>query len=180
MLPEVQQTIVSIGLAFLGVYFTIQLARGFLRYQRFRAVRPTALATWSLPRPPQAAWLIGLGVVGGFLALLNGWLQRPALDVYGLAIMSTYFLTMVPLALRVRPGLYRDGVWADAGFLRWDDIARIAFVETPQIVLLLVPRRGGGSHRLAVPPDEYGEVRKLLQEKLKAGALRLDPALLGL
>jgi len=180
MLPELQQRIVGAGLAFLGVYFTIQLARGFMRYQRFREVRPTALATWPLPRPPQAAWLLGLGVLGGFLALLNGWLQRPVLHVYGLAVMSAYFLTMVPLALRVRPGLYRDGVWADADFLRWDDIARIAFVETPQIVLLLVPRRGGRSHRLAVPPDEYGEVRKLLQEKMKTGALHLDSAILGL
>jgi len=180
MLPELQQRIVSLGLVALGVYFTIQLARGLLRYQRYRRLRGSALATWPPARPPQAAWLVGLGVVGGLLAALNAWLHRPPLHVYGLAVMSLYFLVMVPLALRIEPGLYEEGVWADVGFIRWDDVARIAFVETPQIVLLLVPRGGGRSRRLAVPPDEYGEVRKLLHEKMKAGALHLDPSILGL
>jgi len=180
MLTELQQRIVSLGLVGLGVYFTVQLLRGLLRYQRFRRLWPTALTTWETTRPPQAGWLVSLGIVGGLLALLNGWLQRPPLHVYGLAVMSAYFLIMVPLALRIRPGLYEDGVWADGGFLPWSEIARVAFVESPQIVLLLVPRRGGRSQRLAVPPGEYGEVRKHLHEKMRAGVLQLDPAILGL
>ena len=180
MVSELEQRIISLGLVGLGVYFTIQFARGLASYQRFRRLRPTALATWSPPRPPQASWLLALGAFGGVLALVNGWLQRPVLHVYGLAVMSVYFLVMVPLALRVRPGLYRDGVWADAGFIRWDDVARIAFVESPQIMLLLLPRRGRRSFRLPVPPDEYGEVRKLLNEKMKTGALQLEPSILGL
>jgi len=180
MLSELQQRIVSLGLVGLGVYFTVQLARGLLRYRRFRVLRPTALTTWEAPRPPQAAWLVGLGIVGGLLAVLNGWLHRPPIHVYGLAVMSAYFLIMVPLALRMRPGLYDGGVWADGEFLPWGEIARVAFVESPQIVLLLVPRRGGRSHRLAVPPGDYGAVRKLLHEKMRAGALQLDPAILGL
>jgi len=55
-----------------------------------------------------------------------------------------------------------------------------AFRETPDIVLILLPRRGTRSFRLPVPPAEYGAVRKLLAEKARAGALSLEPAILGL
>ena len=160
MLPATQQEIVSLGLLVLGVYFTVQLIRGLLGYQRYRRVRPTAVATWAAPRQAQTVWLVALGVVGGVLALLNAWLQRPVYHVYGLAIMSAYFLVMVPLATRIRLGLYEDGIWADAGFIRWEQIGRVAFVETPEILVLLVPRQGRRTFRLPVPPTEYGSVRK--------------------
>ena len=71
-------------------------------------------------------------------------------------------------------------MWAHRGFLRWTDVGRIAFVETPQIVLLLQPRRGGASFKLPVPAGDYGAVRKVIEEKARAGVLRLDPAILGL
>lgn len=180
MLPETQQKIVSLGLVALGVYFTVQLIRGLWGYQRYRKVRPTAVATWDAPRQAQTFWLVALGLFGGALAVLNAWLQRPSYHVYGLAVMSAYFLVMVPLATRIRLGVYKEGIWADAGFIRWEDIARVAFFETPGILLLLVPRKGRGSFRLPVPPTEYGGVRKLLAEKARDGALQLDPAILGL
>jgi hypothetical protein len=182
LLTPLQERIISLGLIGLGVYFTVQLARGLAGYLRFRRVRPTALVSWPVPRPAPLPWLVALslGALGAVLALVNGWLGRPASHVYGLAVMAAYFLVMVPLATRIRLGLYRDGVWGDVGFLRWADVARIAFVERPQIVLVLLPRKGGGSLRLPVPPGEYGAVRKLLEEKARAGALRLDPAILGL
>jgi hypothetical protein len=34
--------------------------------------------------------------------------------------------------------------------------------------------------KLPVPGAEYGTVRKLLEEKTRAGALRLEPGLLGI
>jgi hypothetical protein len=180
MLPATQQKIITLGLLALGVYFTVQLGRGLLGYQRYRRVRSTALATWAAPRQAQTVWLVALGAFGGGLAVLNAWLQRPPYHVYGLAVMSAYFLVMVPLATRIRLGLYRDGIWADAGFIRWEEVARIAFLETPDIILLLLPREGRGSFRLPVPGKEYGGVRKLLAEKARDGALQLDPAILGL
>jgi hypothetical protein len=180
MLPATQERIVSLGLLGLGVYFTVQLVRGLLGYRRYLLVRPTALVTWPAPRQALTGWLVALGAFGGALAVLNAGLQRPPHHVYGLAVMSVYFVVMVPLATRIRLGLYRDGVWADAGFIRWENIARIAFRESPDVVLLLVPRRGGGSFRLPVPSGEYGTVRKLLAEKSRAGNLHLDPAILGL
>jgi hypothetical protein len=180
MLPPFQQWVLSVGLLGLGVYFAVQLVRGLLAYRRYVRVSRTAIATWPAPRPPLAAALFVLGLLGGAIAIVNAAMGRPIHHVVGLALMAVYFLVMVPLALRIRLGVYRDGVWADRGFLRWGDVARVAFLESPQLVLLLQPRRGGVSFRLPVPPDEYGTVRKLLDEKAREGELRLEPAILGI
>lgn len=180
MLPPFQQHLISLGLLGLGVYFFVQLARGLAGYLRFRAVWPTALLTWPTPRPAQLPWLLLMGAMGAVTALVNAWLHRPPHHVIGLALMAAYFLGLVPLARRIRLGIYRDGVWAHRGFLRWKDVSRIAFVETPQIVLLLQPRQGGASFKLPVPAEEYGTVRKVIEEKVRAGVLQLDPAILGL
>ncbi len=181
MLPPLQQRLVDVGLVGLGLYFAVQLARGIAGYLRYRRVAPTALITWPAPAPAQLPWLFLLGLLGAATAAFNAWMGRPLLHVVGLGLMAVYFLGLVPLARRIRLGLYRDGVWAHRGFLRWGDVARIAFVERPQIVVLLLqPRRGRASFKLPVPGAEYGTVRKLIEEKARAGALRLDPGILGL
>jgi len=57
----------------------------------------------------------------------------------------------------------------------------MAFRETPEIVLLLIPRgRPARTRQMWVPPGEYGAVRKLLEDKLRAGALNVDAGILGL
>jgi hypothetical protein len=178
VLTPFQQQLVSLGLAFLGIYFAIQLVRGIAGYLRYRRVAPTALVTWPTPRPARLPLLTGLGVLGAVLAVLNASNGRPVHHVLGLALMAVYFLGMVPLARRIRFGVYRDGVWAHRGFVGWGDVARIAFVEGPPIVLLLNPRRGGASYKLPVPGEEYGTVRKLLDEKARTGALQLEPVIL--
>lgn len=180
MLTADQQQIVSLGLAFLGLYFAVQLARGTLGFLRYRRVAPTALATWPTPRPARLPLLIALGVSGAVLAPVLALQHKPVHHVAGLALMAVYFLGMVPLARRIRLGVYRGGVWAHRGFLPWRDVARIAFVEGPPIVLLLKPRRGSSSYKLPVPGAEYGAVRKLLEEKAREGVLNLEPAILGI
>ncbi len=180
VLPPLQQQLISAGLLGLGLYFAVQLARGIAGYLRYRRVVPTALVSWPTPRPAQLPWITALGVLGAATAAFNAWLERPVHHVVGLALMAVYFLGMVPLARRIRLGLYRDGVWAHRGFLRWGDVARIAFVEGKPIVLLLQPRRGGASYKLPVPGSEYGTVRKVLEEKERAGSLHLEPGILGI
>jgi hypothetical protein len=175
-----QQEVVSLGLAFLGLYFAVQLVRGLAGFRRYRRVAPTALTTWPTPPPARLPLLIALGVAGAILAAVLAGQGKPVHHVVGFALMAVYFLGMVPLARRIRLGAYRDGVWAHRGFLRWQDVARIAFVEGPPIVLLLQPRRGGPSYKLPVPGSEYGTVRKLLEEKARQGVLHLDPAILGI
>jgi hypothetical protein len=180
MLPPFQQQIIDVGLLGLDLYFAVQLVRGLAGYLRWRRLAPTAVVTWPAPPPAQLPWLVALGLVGAATTVFNAWMHRPPLHVLGLALMAVYFLGLVPLARRIRLGLYGDGVWAHRGFLRWQDVARIAFVETPQVVLLLQPRRGGTSYKLPVPGEEYGTVRKVLEEKARAGVLHLDPAILGI
>jgi hypothetical protein len=180
VLTPLQERIIGLGLVGLGVYFFVQLVRGFAGYLRFRSVRPTALLTWPAPRPAQLPWLLAMGVAGAITAAINAGLHRPAHHVAGLVLMAVYFLGLVPLARRIRLGLYRDGVWAHRGFLRWSEVARIAYVEGSPIVLLLQPRRGGASFKLPVPGEDYGAVRKVIEEKARTGVLRLEPAILGL
>lgn len=174
------ETILSLGLAGLGVYFAVLLVRGFLGYARFRRVRPTAVLTWPVPRSQQLPWLVALGVVNVALTVLNGLIGRPVHHVVSLGLMALYFVLMVPLASRIRLGFYRDGVWADAGFLPYQRIGRMAFRETPVIELVLLPRGGSGSFRLPVPPEEYGAVRKLLEEKIREQILTVETGILGL
>ena len=180
MLTAGQEQLVSVGLAFLGLYFAVQLLRGAAGFLRYRSVAPTALATWPTPRPARFPLLIALGVSGAVLAPVLASQHKPFHHVVGLALMAIYFLVLVPLARRIRLGLYRGGVWAHRGFLPWGEVARIAFVEGPPIVLLLKSRRGSASYKLPVPGSEYGAVRKLLEEKTREGVLNLEPAILGI
>ena len=173
-------TLMTVGLLGLGVYFAVLLARGLMGYSRFRTVKSTAVLTWPVPRPSNYRLLIGLGFMGLLLSAVNLYLGRPAPHVASLFLMALYFVVMVPLARRIELGLYRDGVWADAGFLPYAAIARMAFREGQEIVLVLVPRGGAAPFRLPVPAAEYGAVRRFLQDKIRTRDLNMDGAILGL
>ena len=180
MLPVSNETVLSVVLLGLGLYFSVLLIRGLRGYLLFRKVRPTALLTWPVPRSGQLPFLLALGVVATAVTALNAYLDRPLHHVLSQALMAAYFILMVPLCQSIRLGFYDDGVWADTGFLPYAKIGRIAFRETPEIVLILLPRGGSGSFRLPVPPEEYGAVRKVLEEKIRARVLNVEAGILGL
>ena len=171
--------IVTVALFALAIYFSVLVVRMLSLLLLFRRVKSTALLTWTLPRPQFPAFAVMLGLVAAGLAVTLATLGRPFHHVYSQGIMALYFLLIVPVARRIPLGVYRDGVWADGGFLPWSHVARMAFRETPEIVLVLL-RRGGGAFRLPVPPEEYGAVRKLLEEKSRAHVLNVDTPILGL
>jgi len=173
-------TFLTLGLMALGIYFSVLLLRGLAGYLRFRRVWPTALLTWPVQRPLHFRMLLTLGVVSAAVTLLNLLLGRPLPHVVSQAVMALYFILMVPLSARIHLGFYRDGVWADTGFLPYAQIGRLAFRETPEIVLILVPRDGSSSFRLPVPPGEYGAVRKMIEEKVRARVLNFEAGILGL
>jgi hypothetical protein len=173
-------TLLTLILLALAIYFTVLVTRAMAAYLKFRRLAPTALVSWTPPRTRYLSWLVALGVVSFAVAVLNGTLNRPFHHVYSQGVMAAYFIVMVPLVAKIRPGLYRDGVWGDRGFLSWDRIGRIAFVETPEIVLVLVPRGGSNPIRLLVPAEDYGTVRKVLEEKIRARQLTMEKAILGL
>ncbi len=174
------EAVLSFALPALGLYFSVLWLRGLLGYRRFRSLRATALATWPVPRQRQARALLLLGAAAAGVALLNVVMRRPLHHVASQALMASYFMWMVPLAARIRLGFYRDGVWADAGFLAWGDIRRLSFREAPELVLVLLPRRGARSFRLPLPPDEYGRARKIVDEMVRSHALDLEPSIPGL
>jgi hypothetical protein len=158
----------------------VLIARGLAGYRLFLKVRPTALLTWPVRRPAHFPFLLALGVVAAALAVINSTMNRPFHHVYSQGVMAVYFTVMVPLSARIQLGLYRDGVWADAGFLPYEKIARMAFREAPEIVLIMVPRGRSGPFRLPVPSSEYGAVRKILEEKIRARVVNVEKAILGL
>jgi len=168
-------TVVLVGI---GVYFSVLLARGFAGYLRFRRMRPMAVVTWRVRR--STAFALVLGVVSLAVAILNTSLGRPFLHLWGQYATAAYFILMVPLSTRIRLGLYRDGVWADTGFLPYARIGRMAFREGSEIVLVLLQRGAARAFRLAVPPEEYGAVRKVIEEKIRERVVNMEAGILGL
>jgi len=158
----------------------VLIARGLAGYRLFLKVRPTALLTWPVRRPAHFPFLLALGAIAAALAVINSTMNRPFHHVYSQGVMAVYFTVMVPLSARIQLGLYRDGVWADAGFLPYEKIARMAFREVPEIVLIMVPRGRSGAFRLPVPSSEYGAVRKILEDKIRARVVNPEKAILGL
>ena len=165
----------------LAVYFSALLVWSVARYAKFRRLHPTALLTWPSRPPRNWRFLVGLDALSGAVALLNGVLQRPFHHVYSQGVMSIYFLLIVPLTSHIRLGFYEAGVWSESGFVPYERIKRLAFRETPEIVLLLLSRGARArAFRLPVPPEEYGAARRLLDDKVREHALTIDDAILGL
>ncbi len=174
------ETLLTIMLSGLGVYFTVLLTRGLRGYLFFRKVRATALLTWPSGRPAHFRMMQVLGVISTGVTFLNSYLDRPLAHVLSQAVMAVYFVFMVPLAANIHLGLYRDGVWSATGFLPYPRIGRMAFRETPEIVLVLLSRDGPRSFLLPVPAAEYGAVRKVLEEKIREHVVMPEKAILDL
>jgi hypothetical protein len=172
------ETMLTVVLAGIGVYFSVLLARDFAGYLRFRRLRQTAVVTW--PARRSMTFALVLGVVSLAVAIINTSLHRPFSHLYGQYATAAYFMLMVPLSARIRPGLYRDGVWADTGFLPYARIGRMTFREGPEIVLILLQRGAARAFRLPVPAEEYGAVRKVLEEKIRERVVNVEAAILGL
>ncbi|HEV8254400.1 MAG TPA: hypothetical protein VGQ78_06570 [Vicinamibacteria bacterium] len=172
--------VLTVALFCLAVYFSVLIVRAVAGYVLFLKVRRTPLLTWPARPPAHFPLVLVLGVVSAALAVLNASLDRPFHHVYSQGAMAFYFILLVPLSARIDPGFYGEGVWADTGFLRYGEIGRLAFREKPEIVLILLSRGGHRSFRLAVPPDEYGAVRKVLEEKIRAREVNVEQGILGL
>jgi hypothetical protein len=175
----VNETVLTLSLVGVTIYFSVLIVRDLIRYFRFRRVRRTALVTWR--NPPRAAFwlLVMLGGVNVPVAAIT-LAYHPFREVVSPLSIALYFMLILPLLARIPMGFYGDGVWAEGGFLPYNRIRRFAFFEGPQLVLLLLPWGGGGAVRLQVPPAEYGAVRKLLVEKVRSHVLNLEGGILGL
>jgi hypothetical protein len=176
----VNETVITLALAGVAVYFSALILRGLARWVRFRRVRQTALVTWPSPRPAYYTPLLLLGGLAAASAVVNSFLPHTFHKIYSQLSIALYFMGILPLMARIPMGFYGDGIWSEGGFLPYDRIRRLAFHEGPDVVLLLLPWGGGGAFRLPVPPGEYGAVRRILGDKIRSHDLKLEGGILGL
>ena len=136
---------------------------------RFRVRKSSALLIWETPKPRYYGFMLGLGTVLGLLVLFKVFVLRRTVDqLFGETMMFVYYGYAFPLSTRIARGFYRDGVWADSGFMRWGQISAVSWKEEGGITLILISHFRQIARRLQVPGPLYGEARRLLRDKVKA------------
>jgi hypothetical protein len=130
----------------------------------------SALLVWEAPKPRYYGFNLALGVACGLLiAVKVFYLRRPLQQLFGEGMMFVYYGYAYPLSTRISRGIYRDGIWSDSGFMRWAGIAAVSWKdEEGRVTLVLISRTRNIARRLAVPGHLYGQVRRVLLDRIKA------------
>jgi hypothetical protein len=87
--------------------------------------------------------------------------------------MFVYYAALVPLTTRIARGFYEDGVWAETGFMPWQQISAVSWKEEGGVTLVLISRIKSIARRLEVPGNLYGQARRVLLDKVKAHDIRI-------
>ena len=162
--------LVTSALLLLGFGFLIANAKLAYDYARFLRRRRAAILTWRIPKPPQYAFNLGLGVALGVLVFVKLFVIRR--QAYGEAMMFAYYAYFFPASLSIGRGFYEDGIWADNAFIRYEEIGGISWREGEhQIALIVISRLRNLARRLNVPGDKYGAARRLLRDKIGEHAI---------
>ena len=144
-------------------------------YLGFRRRRPYALLTWVVPRPRTFVWsrwiAVGLGLVILYKLLALHW---PIGYVFGEVMMFAYYGIVYPLSFRVERGFYRDGLWLERRFVRYSDVTALTWREDRSPALVVVAGHQQRAGRLSVPPEHYGEARRLLRDHIRAHRLHIQ------
>lgn len=127
------------------------------------------MLTWPGRRLSSHGISLGFGVLFGLLVFVKVVVQqRPLVDTFGERLMFVYYANAFPLSLHIGQGFYRDGVWSDKGFIPYTQIGGVSWREDENLTLVLIHRVRNLVRRLDVPPEHYGEVRRLLRDKIAA------------
>lgn len=163
-------------LLLLGAGFVVVNARVLLQYFRFLRRRRTALLIWPPPKPPQYALSLAIGVALGLLVFVKVvFIHRQA---FGETMMFIYYAYLMPLSRRIGRGFYRDGIWADSGFIPYSEVGGISWREGEQkVTLVIVSKLRNLARRLIVPGDKYGAARRLLRDKIGERTIDLESGL---
>jgi hypothetical protein len=154
-----------------GVGFLLANLKVAVDLIRFRVRRRSALLTWPAAKPRFYSFSLLLAGVLGLAAKLVQ--RRPPEQWFGEAMMLVYYGYALPLSTRIARGFYRDGVWADTGFMPWAQISAVAWKEEEGVTLVLISRLKALARRLQVPADLYGQARKLLLDKVRMHDIHL-------
>jgi hypothetical protein len=154
-------------LVLLGVGFFVADLRLFFQFLRFQRLRSSALLTWPGPRPPFYRLLIGMGAVLSVLIIYKLAILRLGLiDVFGETMMLVYYGYALPLSLKIGRGFYKEGIWADAGFIPYWKIGGLSWRQGEKPTLVMIYRMRAFARSLVVPEMYYGAVRRLLRDKI--------------
>jgi hypothetical protein len=150
---------------------------------RHRRRRATAVLTWSIPRPRPASlpvWIAaGLGLLVAYKLVILRW---PASAVFGEGMMFLYYAVWYPMSFTVERGFYGEGIWLDRRFVRYVDVTGLSWREEPGApprLLVVAGRRQQAGH-LTVPPPLFGEVRRLLRDRIGTDQVHMKAPLLAL
>ena len=151
----------------LGVGFLIANLRLLVQAVIHWRIRRSALVTWPGARPPYYGVLLALGVVFGALVVFKLLIQqRPLMSAFGEGMMLMYYGYAFPMGFRLGRGLYEDGIWSEAGFVPYAEIGGLSWREGKEITLVIIYRTRSLARTLTVPQRHYGEVRRLLRDKI--------------
>jgi hypothetical protein len=157
--------VVTGTLVLLGAGFLVANARLVLELVRFRRRRRSALLTWAGPPPPYYGLTLTLGLITGLLVCFKVlFVHRQA---FGEMMMFVYFGYLVPISRRIGRGFYEDGIWADSGFIPYNEVGGISWREGEDSAsLIVISRLRNLARRLSVPLQHYGAARRLLRDKI--------------
>jgi hypothetical protein len=163
-----------------GIGFLVANLKVVADLIRFRVRQSSALLIWQTPRPRYYNFSLMLAGILGLLLAAKLIQRRPPDQWFGEAMMLLYYGYAFPLSTRIARGFYRDGVWADSGFMRWTQISGVAWKEEGGITLVLISRLKSLARKLQVPGSLYGEARRVLRDKIKAHDISFGGSGLGL
>jgi len=152
-----------------GVGFLVANLQAGVTLVAYRRRRRATLLVWDPPRPRTYGFSLALGLVLAGLLALELLARRAPQTMFGEAMMFVYYAYAFPLSARIKRGFYDEGVWADTGFLRWAEIGGVAWKErSTSVTLVLLSRGRAVARKLEVPAHLYGEVRRLLRDRVKS------------
>ncbi len=158
----------------LGLGFLVANIRAVVDLARWARRKPDALVVWRPPKPPFYAMSLAIGGAMGCLLLSALFVPRPFPALFGELMMFIYYAVVVPLTARIARGLYVDGIWADSGFMPYDQIGGLRWQEGESTILVVASRLRTLARRLPVPGPRLGEVRRLLREKIAEHAIDIE------
>lgn len=157
----------------LGMGFLVANIRAAVDLARWARRKSGALVVWLPPKPPFYAMSLAIGGAMGCLLLSAIFVPRPLPAVFGEFMMFVYYAAVVPASSRIARGLYADGIWADSGFMPYEQIGGLRWQDGDSI-LVVASRLRTLARRLPVPGPRLGEVRRLLREKIAEHAIDID------
>jgi hypothetical protein len=164
-----------------GIGFLCANLRVAWQLWAYRRRRQSALLVWEAAKPRFYGFNLGLGAMFGLLLALDVFvLRRPLGQLFGEVMMCMYYGYAFPMSVRIARGLYGDGIWSDTGFMPWTQISAVSWKEGPSVTLILMSRVRSIARRLTVPGPLYGQVRRLLRERIATHDMHIGGAGLDL